>query len=319
MITLTHVLLALGGMTALIGITGAIWSVLDTRRHLAATATSDGSTRGADDPPDGSSSVAQTTMAGREPLVFRTRGAFGVSTPEAMMRSGPRVVVYTATPPFADAIEVLTNAIEINPSNFDLLRNMGLACGGTGEYERSVEFFDRALALNPENAPTYRDRGMAYAAMDQFENALADLHHAISLTPEDGGAYHDRGLTKIRLGEIDAAIEDLDQAIMLNPDDHQPYVDRAHAWARKGDLESAFADFNRATAIFPSISYFNLIDAESWASQRSGVSSLDETRGGQGPLGQDVDFIRLASGMQPEFERMSKVKLREAIASKLDR
>ena len=317
MIILSGVLIVLGGVTALILIATAIWSALDTRRFRAANST-------AGDP---SGSVADSVGANSavdcdaSKIDFRLIPGAGAvpetSNPADMTRGGYRVVVYTATPPYAETIEALADAIETNPGDFDAHRNLGLAYGSNGNFPRSIECFGKAMELDPNRPSIYLDRGMAYASAEDYANAMADLNRAIELSP-DPVAFHCRALTYSRRGQIDDAIADFDQAMQLNPEDIELYLDRGNALFLKGDFDQFVLNYKQAGSASAAMAQEHLFNPDAWLTPQSFDAEQSSTGNDleMPVVVADSDYIGYA--LQQGFERRAKSMIREAIASRLN-
>ena len=54
-----------------------------------------------------------------------------------------------------------------------------------GEYRQAVEVLTQAIELEPDDADIYINRGAAYAALAEYELAIADYDQAIELEPDN--------------------------------------------------------------------------------------------------------------------------------------
>jgi tetratricopeptide (TPR) repeat protein len=75
------------------------------------------------------------------------------------------------------------------------------------EYTQALEVLTDALNEDPDNPKIHRDLGIAYYKTDQYEQALAELNKAKEELEKDGEVIFYLGLTYERLGQYDEAIE----------------------------------------------------------------------------------------------------------------
>ena len=122
---------------------------------------------------------------------------------------------------YDDAIKVLTEALELNPSNEDakswldsILFKRGRLYIATKQYEKAVQDFDTLIehGFYYEDDDPYMSRAMAYAGSKQYEQAIQDLEKSIELC-DDYGAHLVRGAVYFVLKQYELAIQDLDQSI----------------------------------------------------------------------------------------------------------
>jgi tetratricopeptide (TPR) repeat protein len=147
--------------------------------------------------------------------------------------------------PLEDAVAYYTSALELNPTNTDLLGMRGIAWRALGEPEKAIENYTAAIRLNPTNATPLASRGRVYGyELDEFEKALADFDASLKLQPTNAHTLENRGDMLWRMGKIDDALECLDQAIRLDPNRCEAYGVRAQVWSAKGDRDKMRQDLD---------------------------------------------------------------------------
>jgi predicted O-linked N-acetylglucosamine transferase (SPINDLY family) len=155
---------------------------------------------------------------------------------------------------------------------------LGIAAGQRGQAQAAVELLSQAIALNPHHAPTYADRGIALHSLGRLEDALASLDQALALQPDyaqalhcrgvvvqdlqrreatlaarpdDAEALNRRGITLRNLQRLQDALASFDQALDLRPDYADALNNRAITLQDLGRLEEALLSYDRALAITP--------------------------------------------------------------------
>lgn len=87
----------------------------------------------------------------------------------------------------SEAIEVLKEAISLNPEAPALWNTLGTVLCNTGDATGSLIFFDEALRLDPKYSKAWHNRAFAKSDMGDIEGALADCDEAMKRpgSPQD--------------------------------------------------------------------------------------------------------------------------------------
>ncbi|KAJ3693881.1 hypothetical protein LUZ60_009361 [Juncus effusus] len=107
---------------------------------------------------------------------------------------------------FAQAIELYSEAIELNESNAVYWANRAFAHTKLEEYGSAVLDATKAIELDPKYSKGYYRRGAAYLAMGKFKDALKDFQQVKRLCPKDPDATRklkecEKAVQKIRFEE----------------------------------------------------------------------------------------------------------------------
>lgn len=170
---------------------------------------------------------------------------------------------------FEAAIELLTQAIELDPTNGEAYAYRGLSHIGEGRWQQGVEnlitafdleptmaadyfeIFDRGIQDNPDSAAHYNDRGRAHLALQQYSDAMLDFNQAVTLAPDVAIYYANRGLAYAQMNFAELAFDDFAAAIELDPTYFRVYYDRGVAYLDQGEPVAALQDFNQTLALNP--------------------------------------------------------------------
>ncbi|MBL8161632.1 MAG: tetratricopeptide repeat protein [Anaerolineae bacterium] len=146
---------------------------------------------------------------------------------------------------YAAAIQLWSQAVELDPNDDRPLVNRATAYSQTGNLAASLADLDAALKLNPNNLHALFSRANLYAAQNKFREAIADLTKVIELNPNDADAYYNRANINVRayghmatffappkgagnlMGNFNQVMDDFTQAIKLKPNMAQYYANRA--------------------------------------------------------------------------------------------
>jgi tetratricopeptide (TPR) repeat protein len=122
----------------------------------------------------------------------------------------------------------------------------GWAYANKGDLAHAIADSTDAIGINPGNFEAFNLRGVAHKRNGDHDRALADYTKAIEIKPDFAGAYFNRGLAYLDMGEFDRAIDDYTKAIELDPENPDYYNSRAAAYERKGQPDRAGADYTKA-------------------------------------------------------------------------
>ncbi len=134
-----------------------------------------------------------------------------------------------------DAIQVLNQALVINPTDADTLYQLGLAYLRSNKPESGLEYFLRAVSLVPNFTEAYQAMADCYTALSQpafaiyaqgmeayslqdYHKAARLLNDAIQQLPDEPQVYLGLGLTLEKLGDFNAAGVNYLHVLELDPD-----------------------------------------------------------------------------------------------------
>lgn len=93
-------------------------------------------------------------------------------------------VFYIQRQKWADAKEVLLEALKVDPENDKVLNNMGVVWFKLKRYNNSITAFEKSLHKNENVAHRYVNLGLSMAAIGENSKAADYFSRAISLDPE---------------------------------------------------------------------------------------------------------------------------------------
>lgn len=130
----------------------------------------------------------------------------------------------------SEAIELFTEALELDPTMLDALLYRGFFNYKIGGREEALVDFDKAIELDPLNAGTYQMMGVVLSDAEYDRRALELFNKVVELDPDYPSIYFHRGLTHFFLWDNDAAISDLTRAIEYNPGSPSAYFARGSVY-----------------------------------------------------------------------------------------
>ena len=157
---------------------------------------------------------------------------------------------------YARAVEDLTEAIRLDPTQGWFHGQRGWAWNQNGEYARAIEDLTEAIRLDPTQGWFHGQRGRAHNETRDYARAVEDLTEAIRLDPTDGWWYGHRGRARAKIGDYARAVEDLTEAIRLDPTQGWFHGQRGRAHNETGDYARAIEDLNEAIRLEPTQGWF---------------------------------------------------------------
>ncbi len=151
----------------------------------------------------------------------------------------------------AEAIAVLTQAMELSPNDASLWGNYGNALMALGQREAALTAYHHSLTLNPNLIASWRYIGHALRELGKTEEAIAAYERAIALNPADAPSWYWQAQLLRKQGHHTRALEAYEQAVTADPHYKE-------AWNGRGTLlevldrhEDALESYNRALSIDP--------------------------------------------------------------------
>jgi protein O-GlcNAc transferase len=126
--------------------------------------------------------------------------------------------------------------IELIPEHFGPRHQLGLIFIRTGRYPEAIEMLKQAIVLNPNSGASYSSLGAAYTDFDQASGDIVALAHAnyekaVEVEPGNSDLHHNLGESYRRGGQLDLALASFDRAIELNPNNVKARWLRVMLWA----------------------------------------------------------------------------------------
>ena len=131
----------------------------------------------------------------------------------------------------AEAIAYFQKALELNPSLFVALENLGNAYRQQKRWDEARESLEKALSLNAHDAEANYSLGMVFAQTNDAEHAYEYLHKALELRPAYPEALNNLGILYLRTQRRDEAVASFEECIRTSPDFDQSYLNLAQVYA----------------------------------------------------------------------------------------
>ena len=152
----------------------------------------------------------------------------------------------------AEAVKEYDAALDLLPTDPDLLNNRAIAHAWLGNLEAATRDFESALGMAPHDSNLHMNYAIALLKLGFAERALAHLNEAVSVA--DGknqlaATLSNRGLALAQLERIEESIADFRAALECAPESLTARLNLAAALARSRKHKEAVAAIDRAWEI----------------------------------------------------------------------
>jgi tetratricopeptide (TPR) repeat protein len=106
-------------------------------------------------------------------------------------------------------------ALEINPSNVDVLQGRATYYLNLNKDDEFLENIEKAISLDENNAKSYAIRAEYNASKEYYRKALDDVSKVIQLRPDNISAKYFRGVMLYNLEKYDECYDDMKQTLEL--------------------------------------------------------------------------------------------------------
>ncbi|KAK4342238.1 hypothetical protein RND71_038054 [Anisodus tanguticus] len=143
---------------------------------------------------------------------------------------------------YSQAIDLYTQAIELNSENAVYFANRAFAHTKLEEYGSAIQDGTKAIEIDPRYSKGYYRRGAAYLAMGKFKDALKDFQQVKKLCPNDPDASKklkecEKAVMKLKFEEAIAIPESQKRLVADSIDYHTVEVEPQYTGARiEGDV-----------------------------------------------------------------------------------
>lgn len=87
------------------------------------------------------------------------------------------------------------------------------------KYSQAIDLYSQAIELNSLNAVYYANRAFAHTKLEEYGSAIQDASKAIEIDPRYPKGYYRRGAAYLAMGKFKEALKDFQQVKKLSPND----------------------------------------------------------------------------------------------------
>jgi len=134
---------------------------------------------------------------------------------------------------YKDAESLYKQILEVNPTHYQSLGNLGLLAKQFNKYNISRRLLEKAIQINPNRADDHNYLGSIFQELGETRQAIDCYQQAIQITPNHADTYHNLGVLMTQVGKIQQAvgyyqqaIDLYDQVLLLNPNNRRVHTSR---------------------------------------------------------------------------------------------
>ena len=158
---------------------------------------------------------------------------------------------YMGAKEFDKAFADFSQAIAMNPKEFDAYNLRGNIHRREKRYDEAIADYQKALDVQPRSPKAMLNLGNTYFERNQNDLAFDVYNQIIQGHPNDANALCNRGAIYFRKGEYDKALQDLNKAISIDDDYFDAYMNRGVVYSVTNRHEEAIKDYNQCLILSP--------------------------------------------------------------------
>jgi len=135
----------------------------------------------------------------------------------------------------------------------DFFNKLGLAAIGEANYAKAIANFKRAVQINPRDPELWKNLGEAYMLAHFYKKAEQSFRRALTLKPDYGEVYYDLGILYAQWGKDKEALKWLTKAANLDTygERYKAFYQLAHLYKKLGKEKEYEQNLKRAIDLFP--------------------------------------------------------------------
>ncbi|WP_158289994.1 tetratricopeptide repeat protein [Ramlibacter sp. WS9] len=171
-------------------------------------------------------------------------------------------------------------ALRINPGFDTCRRDLCISLAQMGRIQEATAVLEQGPAFAPDTADFHYFRGNLRLAVDECDEAIVHFRQAAQLQPQDSSILINLGVAQLRRREVFSAIQTYRNVLEFEPDNVQAHANLGAAFQQSGQLELAVQSYRRALQINPEYlnAHQNLLFSLTYLSDLSPADYLSEAR-----------------------------------------
>ncbi|ASS48912.1 MAG: hypothetical protein A3D31_05750 [Candidatus Fluviicola riflensis] len=189
---------------------------------------------------------------------------------------------------FSGAIEVLEEAMRLNPKNEGALYELAFCFDQLGDYKRAMKSYTDFLDENPYSFTAWYNLGNTFSKAENFTDALNAYEYCVAINANFSPAYFNMGNAYLTLERYHESIECFTRCIDLDGDDALTYCYLGEANEQLEELDLAWEFYQKSLTLAPNL-------AEAWL----GLGIVKDL---QGKPKESLHYIERALEIEPEMD-----------------
>ncbi|KAG9132064.1 hypothetical protein Leryth_022507 [Lithospermum erythrorhizon] len=106
-----------------------------------------------------------------------------------------------------------------NHSQAENLKTLANDAFKAHKYSQAIDLYTQAIEVNSENAVYWANRAFAHSKLEEYGSAIQDASKAIEIDPKYSKGYYRRGAAYLGMGKFKEALKDFQQVKKISPND----------------------------------------------------------------------------------------------------
>ena len=149
------------------------------------------------------------------------------------------------------AIELITEAISIEPEEPFYHNNLGNVHRQEGALQAAEKCYRQALRIQPDYIEAHYNLATVLRNQGHLDGAVDSYRTVLRLNPDDFEALNDLGATLRQLGDLESAIEIYQKAVHLQPKIAHIRINLGLAFEQQENVDAAIACYEKAVEVDP--------------------------------------------------------------------
>jgi tetratricopeptide (TPR) repeat protein len=184
----------------------------------------------------------------------------------------------------AEAAQVLEKAVQLQPDDAELWRQLGDGLIAAGRSPEALLCFQHVTALDPDHAGAAYRAGYLLQESERFDEALAQLNRSAELQPDHAPIWQARAVVLKNLNRFEESLADNLRALELDPSNADICSNTGNTLQALERHHEALSWYDRSLSIRPSA-----VSATNKAISLTALGRIDEA----------MDVYRLAIAINP--------------------
>lgn len=150
---------------------------------------------------------------------------------------------------YAKAVDLIQQAIAINPQDANFYLNLGHTYKANRQFEQAIAAYQQVIRLQPHNINTHYELAKLYQQQMQTQHAIVCYKRVLALQPQFFEACSQLAVMLQQQGIYQEALHYFQQAAKLQPQNINALSNLAAALAQQGQYESAIDYYQKALAL----------------------------------------------------------------------
>lgn len=189
---------------------------------------------------------------------------------------------------FLGAIEVLEEAMRLNPKNEGALYELAFCFDQLGDYNRAIRSYRDFLDENPYSFTAWYNLGNTFSKAENYPDAIMAYEYCVAINDTFSPAYFNMGNAHLTLEQYKESIDCFFKCVEIDGDDALTYCYLGEAYEQMEELSLAWEYYQKSLNLAPNL-------AEAWL----GLGIVKDL---QGKPKESLHYIERALEIEPAMD-----------------